>query len=210
MLAKSASALVLCSSTQRTAGAPKAQPAGKPLVVPRLAKKLGAGLAGVLSAAGAASPAGAAASDPIPFGASSLPSVSLPSVSLPDIDMPDVSSLLDGSVDPLLIGGGLAAIAIPAALVALLGGGGPKGPKAKPVPAQRALEALAADDTCLLLDIRSKAEIRANGTPNLKGISRRAPTSVPYVITVKVGAARFKLCFLVPSCFALALFALTR
>lgn len=72
-----------------------------------------------------------------------------------------------------------------AALSAVLGGGS-SAPKAKAVPAARALEALAADEACLLIDIRTKAEIKATGGPNLKGVSKRGAVSVPYVVAVKV------------------------
>jgi hypothetical protein len=132
-----------------------------------------------------------ARAEPVPYGqadAASLPAIEvpdLPSLSLPAVDLPDVSGLLDG-VDPLLVGGAVAAVAVPAAIIALLGGGG-GGPKVKGVPAAKALEALAADEYCILLDIRSKADAKASGGPNLRGVSRRGAVAVPYTALVKVG-----------------------
>lgn len=87
-----------------------------------------------------------------------------------------------------MAGGAAIVVAGGAALSALLGGGS-SAPKAKAVPAARALEALAADEDCVLIDIRSKAEIKATGGPNLKGVSKRGAVSVPYVIVVQVRSA---------------------
>lgn len=177
-----------CASGQAAQGVVRA-------AKPAVPKQLASAAAGVLANSTLVSAASAAAASPTPFGAisdaagpsatvalqgSSLPELSLPAVS---VDLPDVSGLLD-SADPLLVGGVVAAIAIPAGLLALLGGGN-SGPKAKAVPASKALEALAADEYCILLDIRSKAEARETGAPNLKGVSRRGPVSVPFTALVK-------------------------
>ncbi len=93
-----------------------------------------------------------------------------------------------------MAGGAAIVVAGGAALSALLGGGS-SAPKAKAVPAARALEALAADEDCVLIDIRSKAEIKATGGPNLKGVSKRGAVSVPYVIVVQVCRACWFKCW---------------
>jgi hypothetical protein len=173
----------VCGSI-RAAGSQARRPAPKQLALP---KQLG-GFGAALLANGAAALAVAAA-EPAPFGGAgaqlSAAASSLPS--LPAVDMPDVAGLLDG-VDPLLLAGGAAVVAVPLGLIALLGGGD-KAPKAKAVPAEVALQALQADETCLLLDIRSKAQAKAEGTPSLKGVSRRAPIAVPYTAAVKASTA---------------------
>jgi hypothetical protein len=168
----------VCSSI-RAASSQARRPAPKQVALP---KQLG-GFGAALLANGAA--ALAAAAEPAPFGGAgaqlSAAASSLPS--LPAVDMPDVAGLLDG-VDPLLLAGGAAVVAVPLGLIALLGGGD-KAPKAKAVPAEVALQALQADETCLLLDIRSKAQAKAEGTPSLKGVSRRGPIAVPFTSVVK-------------------------
>jgi hypothetical protein len=108
---------------------------------------------------------------------------------MPALDMPDVGGLLDG-VDPLIVGGVVAAIALPAALISLIGGAGGAGSKVKGVPAAKALEALAADEYCILLDVRSKADVKAEGSPNLRGVSRRGVVSIPFTSQVKVRLLR--------------------
>lgn len=157
-------------------------------------------LAALLASSAVASSAGA---EPIPYGAGaasaaraastiqgSVPDVSLPSLpSMPALDMPDMGGLLDG-VDPLIVGGVVAAIALPAALISLIGGAGGAGSKVKGVPAAKALEALAADEYCILLDVRSKADVKAEGSPNLRGVSRRGVVSIPFTSQVKVRLLR--------------------
>ena len=190
--------MVQASSQLQGAPAPTAQAVKRApkLAVPRHLASIGAGLLG-----SGALGVPAAGAEPIPYGAPAaaapalslpavqMPDISLPSVSLPAVDIPDVGGLLDGA-DPLVVGGVVAAVALPAALLALLGGGS-SGPKVKGVSAAKALEALAADEYVILLDIRSKADARAAGSPNLKGVSRRGVVSVPYASLVKVrGPAR--------------------
>lgn len=86
----------------------------------------------------------------------------------------------------LLVAGGAVIVAAGGAALSALLGGGSSAPKAKAVPAARALEALAADEACVLIDIRSKPEIKATGGPNLKGVSKRGAVSVPFVVVVQV------------------------
>ncbi len=100
---------------------------------------------------------------------------------LSDLGLPDDLGSLLSSPDAALLGGAVALAAIPAALISLLGGiGGPAGPKPKGVPVATALEALAAEERCLLLDIRSKEDVKAQGSPNLKGVSKRGAVALPY------------------------------
>ncbi len=178
MLAQSLGASVQCS-----AGAGSQQPAARP------ARGLKAVPKGLAAAAGllAARPALA---EPTAFssGGIEVPSVSLPS--LPAVDLPavDVSALGLDAIDPLYVAAGAALVAIPLGLGALLGGGST--PRAKAVPAATAVEALAADPGCLLVDIRSKAEAAEVGSPSLKGVSKRAPAAVPFTaLSKEVGAA---------------------
>lgn len=169
--------------------APKERaPAPSRPVARALPRGLGAAAAGstALTALGAATARAAAAFEPSASSLPSLPSVDLPAVSLPDVDLSSID--LSGG-DPLLVGGAVLALAVPAAVLALAGGGN-SGPKAKAVPAARALEALAADESCILLDIRSKAEVKEEGAPNLTGLSRRGAVSLPYVIAIKVTSSR--------------------
>lgn len=180
-MAAQATSTVACSSTRL---APRAQHSGAKPALPKQLKHLGAGAAGLLSttAAGAAQ---AAFTEPTSFGTvPELPAVSIPSVSLPDVDIPDVSGLLDNP-DALLVAGGAVIVAAGGAALSALLGGGSSAPKAKAVPAARALEALAADEACVLIDIRSKPEIKATGGPNLKGVSKRGAVSVPFVVVVQ-------------------------
>ena len=176
------SAALLQQGSAHGAQAARPQPARALRALP---KGLGAA-AGVLAAR-------PALADQVPFGASGSGAVSLPSlpaVDLPAVDLPavDLNSLgLDG-IDPLYVAAGAALVAIPLGLGALLGGGGGKN-AAKAVPAATAVEALAADAGCLLLDVRAKVEVAESGSPSLKGISKRAPAAVPFTaLTKEVGA----------------------
>jgi chitinase domain-containing protein 1 len=98
------------------------------------------------------------------------------------------SGLLDAVSDnPLLVVGGIAGLAVPAALISLLGGGD-KGPaKAKPLPAAAALDVLTSADAALLLDVRSRAAAKAQGAPVLpKGVK---VLSLPFTAIDKEGDA---------------------
>lgn len=168
------SAVLAQGSGAQGAQAPRPQPA-------RALKALPKGLG---AAAGLLAARPALAEGQVPFGASGSGAVSLPS--LPAVDLPavDLNSLgLDG-IDPLYVAAGAALVAIPLGLGALLGGGGSKN-AAKAVPAATAVEALAADAGCLLLDVRAKAEVAESGSPSLKGISKRAPAAVPFTAITK-------------------------
>jgi rhodanese-related sulfurtransferase len=165
-----------------SAGAGSQQPAPRPA---RALKALPKGL-GAAAALLAARPALAAE----PFGSDGIggSSIELPSLpALPAVELPsvDVSALGLDSIDPLYVAAGAALVAIPLGLGALLGGG--NAPRAKAVPAATAVEALAADPGCLLVDIRSKAEAAEVGSPSLKGVSKRAPAAVPFIAVSKEG-----------------------
>lgn len=146
---------------------------------PRNLKALPKGL-GAAAALLAARPALA---EPLSFGGGSIEVPSLPA--LPPVDLPavDVSALGLDAIDPLYVAAGAALVAIPLGLSALLGG--TSTPRAKAVPAATAAEALAADPGCLLVDIRSKAEAAETGSPSLKGVSKRAPATVPFTAVSK-------------------------
>ena len=114
-------------------------------------------------------------------------SISYPEVTLPAVDASaasaasDIASLF--SDNPLLIGGGAALVAIPVAIGAFLNSGaGAGGVKATNV--ERTLQALAEDPRVVLVDIRSKADIKAQGSPDLKSV-KRSPTSLPFTSVVK-------------------------
>lgn len=178
MLARSVAA-----SAQGSAGAGAQQPVPRPA---RALKALPKGL-GAAASLLAARPALAAAE---PFGADGIggSGLELPSLpALPAVELPavDVSALGLDAIDPLYVAAGAALVAIPLGLGALLGGGST--PRAKAVPAATAVEALAADPGCLLVDIRSKAEAAEVGSPSLKGVSKRAPAAVPFTATSKEG-----------------------
>lgn len=184
MLARSVAA-----SAQGSAGAGAQQPVPRPA---RALKALPKGL-GAAASLLAARPALAAAE---PFGADGIggSGLELPSLpALPAVELPavDVSALGLDAIDPLYVAAGAALVAIPLGLVALLGGGST--PRAKAVPAATAVEALAADPGCLLVDIRSKAEAAEVGSPSLKGVSKRAPAAVPFTATSKeVGGGQWR------------------
>jgi hypothetical protein len=107
--------------------------------------------------------------------------LSLPELSYPDVTLPDVSSLSAGGVGDflseysLIIGGGALLLAIPIGISAL--GKGEAGTKA--VTPEQALAALAEDPRVVLVDIRSTAEIKAQGAPNLRSVKRKL-VSLPY------------------------------
>ena len=110
-------------------------------------------------------------------------SLDLPEISLPDVDVSaasDVASLF--SDNPVLIGGGAALIAIPLGVTALLKRNSGAGVKTTSVA--RTLQALEEDPRVVLVDIRSRAEIKQQGSPDLRSIKRSA-TVLPFTNVVK-------------------------
>lgn len=89
----------------------------------------------------------------------------------------DVGSIVDSIVDnPVLVGGGVAIIALPLVLSRVLGG------KPKPFGVESAKSAyakLADDPNAQLLDIRSLKELREVGTPDVRGLKKK-PVSIVY------------------------------
>lgn len=94
------------------------------------------------------------------------------SFSAPDLD---ISGVLDGIINfgtenPLVVAGGAAAIALPIILSQVLG-------KSKPwgvASARIAYEKLGDDENAQLLDIRAPSEIRAGGSPDIRGLKKKA------------------------------------
>ena len=179
-----------CTSTVLAAAAPR--PASKRTQAHKGGLRVLPSLGGLLGAAGSAHagvPYGSAAPSipadvPLSFGGAAPSLPSLPT-DLPAVDLPDVSALL---ADPLLLGGAVAALVVPAGVALLFGGGG-GGPSAKGVPAAKAAEALSADQAVVLVDIRSKGDVKEQGAPNLKGLSKRGALALPYTAVRAGGGA---------------------
>lgn len=117
-----------------------------------------------------------------------LPTISLPDVQLPDVQLPDVSSAGSDIAalfadNPLLVGGGIALLLVPVGIGAIqqLASGGAQVKVTSPA---RAFEALEQNPKVILLDIRSKAEVKEAGSPDLKSIKRKL-VSLPYTQVVK-------------------------
>lgn len=103
-------------------------------------------------------------------------------VTLP-LDIPSSSGIVDLISDnPILVGGGAFLLALPFGINALLNAGAGAG--VKPTSVARTLEALEEDPRVTLVDIRSKAEIKAQGSPDLRAVKRSA-VSLPFTSLVK-------------------------
>lgn len=142
----------------------------KPSILKALPKQAGKAAAVLLANAGAASMAFA-------------DSLDLPEITLPVVDASaasDVASLF--SDNPVLIGGGAALIAIPLGVTALLRGNSSAGVKTTSVA--RTIQALEEDPRVVLVDVRSRAEIKQQGSPDLRSIKRSA-TVLPFTNLVK-------------------------
>lgn len=88
------------------------------------------------------------------------------------------------SINPLFVAGGAAALAVPAALAAVLGGSGDKGPgRAKAAPVDAVLESLA-EEGAVLVDVRLKESAKQFGSPALPKGAKRA-VSLPFTLKVK-------------------------
>jgi chitinase domain-containing protein 1 len=105
----------------------------------------------------------------------STPSVSAPNVQIPD----DVSQLI--ASNPALLFGGVALLAVPLIAIGLSGSGA--GGKVKSVSAKQAFQQLSGDEPIVFVDIRSKAEIKEQGTPDLRSTGKKG-TSLPYTKVV--------------------------
>ena len=110
--------------------------------------------------------------------------LSLPEVSLPTIDTGAASDIASLFADnPLLVGGGAALIAIPIAVNALIKSGDSAG-AIKATSVERTYQALQEDPRVKLVDIRSKAETKEQGSPDLRPIKKTAVV-LPYTSVVK-------------------------
>lgn len=112
----------------------------------------------------------------------SLPEVNLPSVSVDPSAASDLASFV--SDNPLLIGGGALVLLAPVAIAAAFNGGGGGGAGVKSTTVERTLQALSEDPRVLLVDVRSKGEVKAQGSPDLRAVKRKA-LSLPLAQTVK-------------------------
>jgi len=82
------------------------------------------------------------------------------------------AELLD---NPLVVGGALVAVLAPLAVRSIVGGG----PKPKTVSAAEAYAFLSEDEDVVFLDIRSSADARSSGSPDLSGTKKRV-VSAPF------------------------------
>ena len=98
-------------------------------------------------------------------------------ISLPDVQLPSLPSGLSDSLldNPLLVVGGLALLAIPLIAIGLTGSGS----KVKGVSAAKALDALANNPSAVIIDLRSKADVKEEGSPDLRSVKARL-TSLPF------------------------------
>ena len=98
-------------------------------------------------------------------------------ISLPDVQLPSLPNGLSDSLldNPLLVVGGLALLAIPLIAIGLTGSGS----KVKGVSAAKALDALANNPSAVIIDLRSKADVKEEGSPDLRSVKARL-TSLPF------------------------------
>eukprot|EP00873_Tetraselmis_striata_P012851 jgi/Tetstr1/433115/TSEL_022447.t1 len=100
--------------------------------------------------------------------APSLPSVDLPSVELPSVELPAVDFPTDLLDNPLLIGGAITAVAVPLLIKAFS-----SGTSIKTVSPAAAFEALAEADDIVFIDIRTKAEAKEEGSPDVRSTGKK-------------------------------------
>lgn len=117
--------------------------------------------------------------------ADEVPSFSPPQVTIPEAAAPAAGSGIGDlfSDNPLLLAGIAGIVAIPVAInvISKIGAGSAGGVKmTNPAKALEALE----DSRVILVDIRSKQEIKAQGKPDLKAVKRSA-LSIPFTTLVK-------------------------
>jgi hypothetical protein len=114
----------------------------------------------------------------------SVPMARAAELTLPsDINIPDFA--LSGNImslvadNPAVVGG--AVVAVAAAVVASVLAGGESKPKAVATSVDQALEALSTDEKTVLVDIRSKADVKVEGTPDIRATKKKL-LSLPYVV----------------------------
>jgi hypothetical protein len=105
--------------------------------------------------------------------------LTLPSdITIPDIALSsDISALV--ADNPAVAGGAVVAVAA-AVVAAVLSGGEPK-PMAVATQVDQALEALSTDEKTVLVDIRSKADVKVEGTPDIRATKKKL-LSLPYIV----------------------------
>jgi hypothetical protein len=106
--------------------------------------------------------------------------------SLPDVQVPSVPDDLGGFLaeNALLIGGGAIIVSIPFIINAIIGAVQGSDKAAKATTPANTFQALQDDERVLLVDIRSKADVKASGAPDLRPIKRKS-ISLPYTNVVK-------------------------
>ena len=117
----------------------------------------------------------------------SVPDLNLPDVGVPDITLPSVdsSALTDLFADnPVLIGGIALLVALPLGISAIFNAGENAGKGVKPTSVENTLQALENDERVILLDVRSRAEAKAQGRPDLRSV-KGSTTTVPFTTMVK-------------------------
>ncbi|XP_051145435.1 rhodanese-like domain-containing protein 4, chloroplastic [Andrographis paniculata] len=92
----------------------------------------------------------------------------------------DINGIIDSVVNftnenPLIVGGGAAAVVLPVVIAQLIGQSRPWGA----VSAKNAYAKLSEDPNAQLLDIRLAADIRQEGSPDLKGLKKK-PVAIVY------------------------------
>lgn len=97
----------------------------------------------------------------------------------------DIANILgDSNVNPILLLGAVAAVAVPALLFQALN----PGSTVKGSSPGNVVATLTEESRAQLLDIRSAADVKAEGSPDLKGTKRRA-LSLPYTRVAKDGTS---------------------
>lgn len=109
----------------------------------------------------------------------------------PQVSIPDpVPAATDGGIldiitdNPLIVAGVAALLAVPVGINAILNIGAGGGSGVKPTTPEKALDALEKDQRVILIDIRSRDEVKAQGSPDLRTVKRSA-VSVPLTSLVK-------------------------
>lgn len=112
----------------------------------------------------------------------SVPEFSVPDVTGTALESSGISELF--ADNPLLIGGAALLVALPLGINAILKAGTEASGQVKPTSVENTYAALENDPRVILVDIRNRAEIKAQGSPDLRSVKRSA-VSVPFTNVVK-------------------------